>query len=338
MKLIKALAALTLALSLAACAEDPVPTPSPDPGPAVPEAVINGEQLEGILASVQETLAAADAESNSEELSGRVTGPAGRLRAAEFALSVITEEPVPALSTEPQLAIVAATDGWPRTVMVVTAIPEGENLPLLLTLVQEDPRAHYELRSWVRLLPGTELPQTVSAAVGSPSVPADSADLLVTPTDVLTQYADVMNNEDASEYVASFAADSFRQYVATQVTDLNDAVSDAGEASMETSAAVDDGVMALETYDGGAIVVGVLTSDLRVEKTVPRGTLTVGTVLAYGGDATITVDTPLTAHYLTTIAFYVPPAGSDQLITVLGAEYVLEDVTRGDTAEEEDNE
>ncbi len=336
MKVLRAIAALVLALSLTACAEDPVPTPSPDPAPEVPEAVVNAEQLDAILASVNETLAAADAAANAEDLSGRVTGPAARLRTAEYALSAITGDPVSTLSTEAQLSIVAATDGWPRTVMIVTTIPTDANLPLLLTLVQEDPRALYELHSWVRLLPGVELPQTVSSAVGSPPVAADSTALLVSPTDVVAHYADVMNNDAESEYAASFAEDSFRSYVATQVADLNTAVSDAGNASISTSAPEDGEIVALETYDGGAIVVGLLTSDLRVEKTVPRGTLTVGTVLAYGGDETVTTESPLTAHYVTSIAFYVPPAGSGELITVLGAEHVLEGVTRGD--EEEDSE
>lgn len=336
MKALKAAAALVLALGLAACAEEELPEPNPDPAPETPEAVISDERLDEILDEINDALVEADAESSFDEISDRITGPAVQIREAEYALSQITEDPVSDLATDSQLAIVAATDKWPRVVFVATSIPEDANLPLLLTLVQESPRTNYELWSWVRILPGVEMPQTVSAAVGSAPVAEDANSLVASPQEVLEQYVDLLNEGDDSDYADSFAEDSFREMVRSQASDLDDAVSDAGEAAMDASARTGDGVMALETYDGGAIVVGVISNDLRVEKTVARGTLEVGDVLAYGGDNEVTTEEPLTAHYLATIAFYVPPAGSDDAISVLGAEYVLADVTRGDDDDEEE--
>lgn len=339
MKVLKAITALALVFSLGACAEEePVPTPTPDPVAESPSAVVGEERLQEILDEVNAALTEADAESNSEKSSARVVGPAADLRQAEYDLSKVTEDPVSALSTESQLSIVAATDEWPRTVFVATTIPDDANLPLLLALVQETPRSVYQLWSWVRILPGTELPQTAAAAVGSPPVAADSEDLLVAPSAVVKQYVDLLNEgDDDSEYAENFADDSFRELVAKEVSDLNSAVSDAGKATISSAVRTDDGVLALQTYDGGAIVFASITSDLRVEKTVPRGTLKVGKILAYGGDQTVLMDTPLTAHYIATLALYVPPAGSEDTIEVLGAERVLAGVTRGDD-EEEDNE
>lgn len=334
MRILNPIAALALAITLTACSEEPIPTPHPEPAPATPEAVINDEQLDRILAAVQETLDAADAESNAEELSGRVTGPAARLREAEYDYEEAIGDPVSQLSTEPQIAIVSATAEWPRTVIVATAVPDDANLPLLMVLVQNSPRADYALWSWVRLLPGVELPTTVSASVGSAPVAVDSEDLLIPPNEVISQYVDVMNEGEDSDYADVFAEDEYRTLVATEAEELNDAVSDAGKATRTVIVDDDSGVVALETYSGGAIVFGSLTSETVVEKTVPRGTLTVGDVLAYGGDETVTTLTPLTAHHLTTIAFYVPPAGSEETVTVLGVEYILSGVTRGDEEEE----
>lgn len=338
MKALKAITALALVVALGACAEEvPVPTPSPDPLPESPGAVIDDERLELVLEDIRTALAEADAESNPEKFGNLIIGPAAELRQAEYDLSTITEEPVSALSTESQLSIVAATDTWPRTVFVATSIPEGANLPLLLVLTQEDPRATYQLWSWVRLLPGTELPQTVASSIGSAQLAEDSDELKVSPGSVIRRYANVLRNGEESEYLDQFGEDAFRELVWKDVEDLDEAVSQAGEATLAARSYEDEyPATSMQTYDGGAIVFGTIWIEITVEKTVPRGTLKVGDVLAYGGDDEVVTDEPLTAHYLTSVAFYVPPAGSDADVQLLGAEHVLADVTRD--SDEEDSE
>lgn len=330
-KLIGLGASLALAVSLAACAEEPVPTPAPEPAPATPEAVVNADQLGAILDAVRETLAEADAAADPDQLEPRVVGPAAELREAEYTLAEISdgEETVTPLTTSAQIEIVAATDTWPRVVNVVTEVPEDANLPLLLTLVQEDPRSPYQLWSWVRVLPGTEMPTTVSAAVGSPTVAEDSSDVLVPPNEVIAQYVDLLNEGDDSDFAENFADDAFRTSVIEEVENLDDAVSEAGSASMDARVDEDAAIQVLGTHEGGAILVGTFRNEIEVARTVARSTLNVSGNLRYGGDQA--VRGTLTADHLATVAFYIPPAGSDEQIRLLGAEYVLTGVERDDS-------
>lgn len=325
-------AALTLALTatLAACGSGQLPEPSAEPAPATPTAVIEVAHLEQILQQVGETLAAADAASNGDQLAGRVSGPAEAMRRAEYQLAAASggENAVTPLVTDAQVEIVAATDGWPRVVHVVTVIPEGTNLPLLLTLVQPEARANYTLWSWVRLLPGVQMPLTVNAAAGSPVLPPDSDALRVTPAQAVEYYADLLDQGADSEFVDLFAADAFRETQEAELSNLNDAVS--AVASAEQSWSVNDaGTYSLGTDSGGAIVVGVLDKTLSVQRTVAGSSLTVGAPFSFNGSSA--VKGTLSAAYLVTVAFYVPPAGSEEQIQVLGAEAVLTGVTRDDS-------
>ena len=66
-----------------------------------------------------------------------------------------------------------------------------------------------------------------------------------------------------------------------------------------------------------------------MQRTVEDGKLTVGPRLAYYGERDVVGS--LTTSYLTTVAFYVPPAGSDAQIQVLGAYQVLMGAERDDS-------
>lgn len=326
---ITGLTVLALALGLAACGPEPVPEPREVETPDAPLAVVDADQLASILTAVTETLAAADAASDAEQLAGRVTGPAATMRAAEYELARITEgdETVTPLVTDAQVAVVGATADWPRVVQVVTTIPEGSNLPLLITLVQSEPRADYRLWSWVQLLPGTETPPTVNPATGSPQVPADADTLLVPPGEVLARYVDVLNDAE-SEHAALFAEDEVRTLFAEDLEALSDGASEAGTVD-QTAATTDSGTHALGTHDGGAIVVGAISRTLVFTRTVEDSTLTVGSNLSWDGDAE--VEGSLTADHLLTLAFHVPAAGSEEPIRLLGAEQVLTGVERDDS-------
>jgi hypothetical protein len=324
-----ALATVAISLSLSACGPEPVPEPIDVPTNEVPGAVVDQEQLDGILAAVTETLVAADAAAEAEQLSGRVTGPAREMRQAEYELARTSdgEYTVTPLVTDAQVAIVAATTEWPRVVQVVTTIPEGANLPRLITLVQADPRANYELWSWVRLLPGTEMPATVNPATGSPVVPADSEALLATPQQVIERYAEVINDEE-SEYAASFADDELRDLFARELASLSDGAEEAGTVEQAVAVA-EHGTYALGTNDGGAIVVGAIEREVTFTRTIEGSTLQVGENIALGGATE--VEGSHTATYLVALAFHVPAAGSDAQIRLLGTERILVAVTRDDS-------
>ena len=173
-----AAAAAATALLLAGCAGD-VPQPAPEPAATAPLPVLDEDRIERILADVEETVEAADAALDPELLSDRLTGPALSMRQAEYRLSEASEgerTPTP-LTTSSQVEVVAATDEWPRSLYVVSHVPDDANLPLLLVLTQEDARSQYKLWFWTSLLPGVQTPSTAHPEAGSPQLAPDAVDL-----------------------------------------------------------------------------------------------------------------------------------------------------------------
>lgn len=318
MRRVRTLAAVVaLAAGLAACSA-PLPTPEPDAVPAMAPVVVDDAQVSRILGEVTSTLAAADAARSTEALAPRVAGTAAEIRAAQYvqatagATDALTEVPA-----TPQTVIAPATTVWPRTIMVVTTAPTDLRAPLLLTLVQDSPRLPYALVDWARLFPGVAMPPTAQPEIGSAPVGADSAAPSVRPEDVLARYVDLLTNGAGSPFSAAFAADPLRDRIAQQRAGWTTAVGDRGSVA-ETYEVLDGGPFSMATADGGAIVVGSLRTLTTI--TLVDSTLTVGaqTAALLGSS---TVGTSLAITWDSMVAFYVPPAGSTDPITVLGGEH-----------------
>lgn len=321
-------AGLTLAGALVACSG---PVPQPDPDPTAPEAapVLTEDRVESILAELQDTLAEADEQRDAELLTGRLTGPALEMRRAEYQLSEAADEDrVPTvLSTASQVQVIAATEEWPRSLFVVSEIPEGENLPLLLVLTQEDPRSQYKLAAWMPLLPGAATPPMARADTGSQPVPPDATGLRLAPQEVVAQYGELLaGGEDEDEL---FATDPFRERYVQAVSQLAETVEVAGELDQDFEV-VEGTVAAMATAQGGALVVGVLRNELTLTRTVE------GATLRAAGDIGILlgednrVDGMVTAEFLFPVAFDVPAAETDEPIAVIGAQQVITGVSRSD--------
>jgi hypothetical protein len=308
------------ALLLSGCAE-PLPEPAPDAVPATPSAAVTPEQVDRVLDAVATAVAEADAAQDVDPAAPRLTGPAAALRAAEYTLAAgAVEGAVTPLPEGVQTVVTTATDEWPRTILVVTEPPADLQAPLLLTLVQPGPREQYRLWSWVRLLPGTEMPPTAQPEVGNAPVPADSTEVLVPPAEVLPRYVDVLLQGDASEHAGTFAGDRLRENIAG----LREAYAQSaanGGAVTEEIVPLEDGAVALGTADGGAIVTGGFR--LTIAITLDDSTLTVDpATAAFLGGAT-TLATSLELTFVGTVALDVPPAGSEEQVTLLGAEFSL---------------
>ncbi|MEE6273360.1 hypothetical protein [Georgenia wangjunii] len=324
-----AAAGTTAVVLLAGCAGE-VPQPVPDPSATTPVPVLDEVRIDRVLAEVEATLAAADEGLDPEALAERLSGPALEMRQAEYRLAQASggENPPTPLTTESQIEVVATTDEWPRTLLVVSHPPEGSNLPLLLALTQEDPRSQYSLWFWTRLLPGTQTPPTASSDIGSTPVALDADGLVASPQETLAAYAAALNDA-ASESAALFAADAYRETYAESQAALAASVEAAGEVS-RVNEVVPEATAALSTTDGGAIVVGVIRSTLTMRKTVEGSTLHAGGAIATLMGEDTEVEGAVNGHYDVTLAFHVPPAGSDDPITVLGADQVLVEVTQED--------
>ncbi|WNB84941.1 hypothetical protein [Cellulomonas sp. ATA003] len=321
-RLLGALLALTAGLT--ACAPE---LPQPD-APAIPAAAPPAttiEQSARILTAVGETVAAADAELSSTALSDRVSGPALTSRAAEYAVAAATSgaDAPTALPVEPQTLVVPTTTEWPRTQIVITEQPDDLTSPRLLVLEQASPRAPYTLWAWARLLPGVQMPATANPSVGADVVPPDAADLVAAPADVVAQYADVLASGDGSAYAATFATpDPYRQRIAEGRAVQEAAAADGGTFA-ETYAAVPGQVVAHRTADGGALVVGGMTTTSTTTVTGASITVIPQYAAVSGGalPAGAVLRNNLTVGWTDVVAFYVPPAGSDAPVQVLGAEH-----------------
>lgn len=328
---VAALAALAVAAgALAACTPEP-PQPDPAPTAPTPAAVLDADRLERILGEVQATVEKADEALDPALLEERVAGPARELRTAQYALAAASEgQYAPtALTMDTQVDVVAATEDFPRAAVSVSQIPEGGNLPILTVLRQEHARSQYMLWGWVELLPGVEMPPTATPETGSPAVPADAEGLVLSPEQTVAAFAERLNDPQA-ESADLFGEDRFTEDYRAFVTDLDTSIEAAGEASASAEAGP-HGTGALGTVNGGAIVVGTVTWDLTIRKTVEGSTLRMGARFgALLGDDTEVRGT-VTGRYLATVAFYVPPAGAGE-IEVLGASEALTEVTRDDEA------
>jgi hypothetical protein len=313
-------AAALAAVLLAGCAQ-PLPEPSPDPAPATPSASMTPEQVDRVLDAVAGALADADAAQTVEPGAARITGPAATLRTAEYTLAAgAVEGAVTPVPEGVQTIVTTATDEWPRTVLVVTEPPADLQAPLLLTLVQPGPRDPYRLWSWVRLLPGTQMPPTAQPEVGNAPVAADSTDVLVPPAEVLPRYVDVLLNGDASPHAGAFAADRLRESIAGLREAYAQSAANGGSVT-EQIVPLEDGTVAVGTADGGAIVTGGFR--LTISITLEDSTLTVdpATAAFLGGATTLASSLELT--FVGTVAFDVPPAGSQEQVSLIGGEFTL---------------
>lgn len=327
--------AAVTALLLAGCAQE-VPQPAPEPAATAPLPVLDEDRIERILADVEETVDEADAALDPELLADRLAGPALAMRAAEYRLSAASDgerTPTP-LTTSSQVEVVAATEEWPRSLYVVSHVPDDANLPLLLVLTQEDARSQYKLWFWTTLLPGAQTPSTARPDTGSPQLAPDAEGLRVTPQEAVDRYATLLADPDG-EGAALFAEDPFRTGYAEMISALRATVEVAGEVR-EGYSVRDGSVSAMQTAEGGALVVGVIDGRLNLRRTVEGSTLEAGGDLGLLMEQDPRIDGEARAHYLIPVAFSVPPEGSEEPVAVLGATQVLANVGESERVPEDE--
>lgn len=311
---------------LAGCAQE-IPQPDPEAPASESAPVLTLEQTESVLKAIGEVLAAADASRDEGALSARLADPALKLRTAQYTLADRSDgarEPTP-LTTEDQVIILGASDGWPRTVMAVTQPPSGETAPLLIVVRQDSPRSVYKLHSWVRLFAGVETPAMGSVEVGSLPLDKDADGLRATPADTLTWYGDLLTKGSASEHADAFEEDPYVAALEAEVENGRTSLEGIAEITVN-SLAERDGVIALQTADGGALVVGQVVTSTGYKKTLSGATLELsGEAGDWLGDGN--VPALASVRHDSMVAFYVPPS-PDGTITVLGADRVLTDASK----------
>ena len=321
--------ASALALSLAACSKSqPKTAQTQASGTPIAEPVLNDKQLSEILQRVQTGLATADKEKNADKLKEVMSGPAARIRAAEYATASASgnNDFIHPMTTTIQGGGVGQTVGFPRN---AAAASEGAS-PSLISLEQNSARDQFKVWAWVQgFSEKKNIPVlTKQSAQRAKQVTADSTGLVSTPKAALDAYIDALNHPDG-ENGKAFPDDLLRQKVqAARTTNL----SSLGEVTV-TATAGQDGFQGLqmEEGDGGALVFTTLTYTVVYKRTVDGSDLTLqGDVAALMGGNQKIVGT-VTATYDSMVAFSIPKEGSKDKVAVLGAETALIKVDRDDS-------
>ena len=327
--LLSAGGASALALSLVACSKSqPKTAQTQASGTPIAEPVLNDKQLSEILQRVQTGLATADKEKNADKLKEVMSGPAARIRAAEYATASASgnNDFIHPMTTTIQGGGVGQTVGFPRN---AAAASEGAS-PSLISLEQNSARDQFKVWAWVQgFSEKKNIPVlTKQSAQRAKQVTADSTGLVSTPKAALDAYIDALNHPDG-ENGKAFPDDLLRQKVqAARTTNL----SSLGEVTV-TATAGKDGFQGLqmEEGDGGALVFTTLTYTVVYKRTVDGSDLTLqGDVAALMGGNQKIVGT-VTATYDSMVAFSIPKEGSKDKVAVLGAETALIKVDRDDS-------
>lgn len=309
-------------LVLSACSPA-LPEVHVDPPPAEPPVMLTVEQDTSILTAIGETLTAASQTLDPAALQVRLSGPALALRTAEFTVASATGNPdaITEIPTEVQSEVLPTTQTWPRTTFAASVRPQNLQTDRLLVTEQAAPRDQYKLWGWIRLFPGVTLPAFPATDIGTEAVPPDDASLALTPADAIAHYADVLTNGDASPYAGEFASDPLREQMAAQREKRTASATEIeGTYSLQFSP-VDGALQTLRTSDGGALVVGELSSTETLQGEESAKISPSPTEQAFLGGAA--ASNSLTVGRTGLVGIYIPPAGGETGLSVLGSEILI---------------
>ena len=329
-------AALTLTALLGACSEDPLPQPTAEEVASPAPPAIDTAAAGDVLTAVGEVVAEADAAKDPALLAPRATDPAVLLRAGQYQSDGLTSGTVgiTPLSTTPQTVYLPTGDGFPRTLMALTTVPEGRNLPQLLALQQAGARDPYKLWGWVDLYPGVTVPSVSSPSIGAATLAPDAGGLVASPQDVVARYVATLEDTGGADAAAftPLEGDSFKQTHRRGEDQLGPQIQAGG--TVTTAASVGSAPpVAIATADGGAIVMGEVRTVMQVRRTVPQSQLDIsGEFRSYlGGNGSVVGS--VSFENVALLAFHVPAEGAeDGTIQVLGAATSLISATRDDAA------
>ncbi|PRY11774.1 hypothetical protein [Kineococcus rhizosphaerae] len=310
--------ALTASLVLTGCAQLPT-VRTPAATDEVPLVVEPGQATRVVEAATAVLQAGADpATADPAALAARVSGPELALRTAAHTIAAAGASP-PATNGADELtpltSILPREKAFPRWFATVTQ-GGADQSPSLVVLRSASARDPYTVWATPSLLPGASLP-TLAAPADGVAVVADDEDtnLPLTPRAVAEHYADVLTNGDGSRFAAEFAPDGYRAGVQAAVSADTAAVQGAGGRFSQERSVLPDGVLAVRTRDGGALVVAgyTWTTTLDIPAGATSGTLEPAFAALAGRAQGRTTD----VERQSVVVFAVPPGqGAVQAVAV----------------------
>jgi hypothetical protein len=310
------------------------PTASPQDGTlidvsatAVPETeletpAVTEPQAKRIVSRVAAAIAEADETKDPVLAATRLDGPALQLRTTNYAVRKVVADyaaPVAIPASTVEITLPQQNDSWPRTVLAVVQDADPTIAPQALVLIQDDPRAQYKVHYAVALAPGTVFPKVPPASIGTSRVAPDSKLFSVVPADIAAAYGDTLLLDVESESWELFATegDTLRAGVGKAAQDARKAGTPSTAQLIFDNAPGEGQIVVLVTNDGGAIV----ATELAESETIQL--LEVGAAANAQPDVAallgkISSTRGITANYGDQLLFYVPPAGSEDPIVLLG--------------------
>lgn len=290
---------------------------------------LNDNQIQRIVADLATEVKAADQKRDANTLRKRVAGPTLTVRSVHYhlqnkskkiaALSDIIANPITvALPTQ----IPSEENEWqPRTLMVVTKSADEKMAPQFMVLQQRSPRENYKLWYLIGLLPGNKLPAVASQDVGALTVSSDNAFLASNLKSLPYKYGDVINRRAESKYANEFmlSADAFYEARNADQTKQSATLKKVKASIKFQHSLGDSNILGMLTYKSGGLIALAMT-DTSVIKPSRSGSAVSVTepeqkiLLNAPGSAT-----GLKINYSNMLLFYVPIAGSNEKIRLLGA-------------------
>ncbi len=301
---------------LAACGQ-PGPA-APGPGPAHP--AVSPAQAERVLRAVDAALDRAFTARNPRLLGARVVGPAKRALTAQLTVATRLKRTAPAPGPLVLRRLVLPAPGeWPRWFLAAGEVAGGPT-PVVRVLRSLGAREPFGLWGELSLLPGASLPALASPQTGTPLLGAGGAQgLVAAPADVVARYARALTSTPAEIQKQGFALDQFREQVAGQFAADRRKLAGLADVTTLHRPSSADGLVALRTADGGALVVAALEQLYRVG-VLPsaRGAVGLDTELAaLAGVPAVRKGLQRTSVEL--LAFRVPPQGGGPVTLVAAA-------------------
>ena len=287
------------------------------------ELSLTDDQVDRIVAEVQAVVDQSDSSGSAKGLDERLVDPALSMRTGQLVRAKKTDTDLAPLVIGHAVHSVTVGTSFPR-VLVVASDAATDAPAEVFFLTQADAKSDYMLENWVRLVGGTPV-RGLAVQSGSRVLPDTSSDLEVSPKDVLSTYVNYLNSPDNEEY-AIFDDNVFAPRYAEELKALSDAVEVAGSVTAE---AFEDKspitTVLLETGQG--LTAASFEYTHVYKKTVEGSTLELaGTPAAYIDDPA--VETSATVKYQVNIFFLVPQAGSDDPVSVVGAERIIKSVEK----------
>ncbi|WP_058234254.1 hypothetical protein [Devriesea agamarum] len=258
------------ALVLAGCGgKDGPPAVNPGPKP-VPTPVVDEQQYTKVVAQTVQALNAADEKRDAALLAPRIVGSAAEFRTATYGIISKFDKWAKELqrfSTTSALRVPTSDGTFPRTVFAFLNAQDPK-LPVYIVIFQQkDARSPYTTWGWAPQ--GAKVPKVgiPNPAVGAAEVPIDAKDLVLSPQDALSTYAEVLGSGLTDQTRAVMIEDT---YISRQWRDIWE---DRKTISTEEGDGADEVATVIEKYtvhpgeyagirteNGGALIAGALRS------------------------------------------------------------------------------